>query len=151
MAACLEPREATQATGVLIQAMTKTTDPEALGAAARALSATLTGDPRHPATRAAALVAVGAVLPGQPLPAPAMHLPAFEPPPCRLSTQDLVNLLKHPLCVDPARRVVLEQLARRYRRPFADHWEFVRFAQEQNLGLDFTTPPRRPQAPTREK
>jgi hypothetical protein len=52
--------------------------------------------------------------------------------------------------VDQARRVVLEQLENRYRRPFADHWEFVRFAQQQNLGLDFTTPPRRPEALLRE-
>ena len=70
---------------------------------------------------------------------------ARELPPCRLSTQQLVELLKHPLCVDQARRVVLDLLGTRYGRIFADHWEFVRFAQQQNLGLDFTTPPRRPE------
>ena len=43
--------------------------------------------------------------------------------------------------------MVLEQLETRYRRPFADHWQFVRFATEQHLGLDFTTPPRRPESP----
>jgi hypothetical protein len=32
----------------------------------------------------------------------------------------------------------------RYRQKFADHWAFVRFAQELKLGLDFTTPPKRP-------
>ena len=31
-----------------------------------------------------------------------------------------------------------------HRRTFADQWEFVRFAEEQQLGLDFTTPPKRP-------
>jgi hypothetical protein len=45
---------------------------------------------------------------------------------------------------------VLEQPENRQRRPFADPWEFVRFARAQNLGLDFTTPPRRPEAPAPE-
>jgi hypothetical protein len=52
--------------------------------------------------------------------------------------------------VDEARRVVLDQLGTRYGRIFADHWEFVRFASEQRLGLDFTTPPRRPETPAPE-
>jgi hypothetical protein len=65
------------------------------------------------------------------------------PPRCRLSTPELVDLLKEPTCVGPARRVVLDQLGRRYRRPFADHRAFVRFAREQDLGLDFASPPQR--------
>jgi hypothetical protein len=48
--------------------------------------------------------------------------------------------------VDQARRVVLDRLGTRHGRIFPDQWAFVRFAQQQNLGLDFTTPPRRPQA-----
>ena len=32
-------------------------------------------------------------------------------------------------------------------RTFADHWEFVRYAKEQQLDLDFTTPPKRPARP----
>jgi hypothetical protein len=66
------------------------------------------------------------------------------PPPLRAQT--LVELLKHPLCVGEARRLVLDQLQRHYNRPFADQWDFVRFATEQKLGLDLTTPPQRPQA-----
>jgi hypothetical protein len=31
----------------------------------------------------------------------------------------------------------------RYGRTFASHWEFVRFAQEQHLDLDLTSPPKR--------
>jgi hypothetical protein len=69
--------------------------------------------------------------------------PALEPPPCRLSTPDLVELLKQPTCVGPARCVILDQLQNRYGRPFADQWAFVRFAQQQNFGLDFTSPPKR--------
>ncbi len=68
-----------------------------------------------------------------------------EPFPCRLTTQDLVDLLKMPTCIGAARRVVLNHLGNRYGRRFANHWAFVRFAREQNLGLDFTTPPRRPE------
>jgi hypothetical protein len=72
-------------------------------------------------------------------------LPAVgEPPPCRLSTQDLVDLLEMPTCVGQVRRVILDQLGNRYRRRFDTHWDFVRYAHEQRLDLDFTTPPKRP-------
>jgi hypothetical protein len=40
--------------------------------------------------------------------------------------------------------LVLEQLARHHGRPFADQWDFVRYAEENKLGLDFTSPPRNP-------
>jgi hypothetical protein len=60
-----------------------------------------------------------------------------------LPPQVLVDLLKHPLCVAEARRVVLTSLETRYQRKFADQWEFVRFAQDRHLQLDFTTPPAR--------
>jgi hypothetical protein len=57
----------------------------------------------------------------------------------------LVDLLKQPFCVGEARRLVLGQLARHYQRPFADQWDFVRFAEEQKLPLDLHTPPQRPE------
>ena len=69
---------------------------------------------------------------------------AAEPLPCRLSTQDLVELLKMPTCVRGVRRVILDQLGNRYGRRFDTHWDFVRYAQQQGLNLDFTTPPKRP-------
>jgi hypothetical protein len=62
----------------------------------------------------------------------------------RLSDQDLVELLKDPLCVGDARRAVLDQLGLQHHRAFANQWEFVRFAEKQNLGLDFISPPKRP-------
>ncbi len=65
-------------------------------------------------------------------------------PACRLATQELVDLLKMPTCFGEDRRVVLDHLGNRYGRRFVNHWAFVRFAQEQKLGLDFTTPPKRP-------
>jgi serine/threonine protein kinase len=76
------------------------------------------------------------------LPAIALLGPVQAPPPCRLSTQTLVDLLKDPLAGTFHRDVILEQLAGRYHRRFADQWEFVRFARQQGLDLDFTTPPR---------
>jgi hypothetical protein len=69
---------------------------------------------------------------------------ASEPFPCRLTTRELVELLKMPTCFGSARRVVLDHLGNRYGRRFVNHWAFVRFAREQGLDLDFTTPLRRP-------
>jgi hypothetical protein len=68
-----------------------------------------------------------------------------------LTAQQLVELLKTPTCIGEARRLVLDHLGRRSRRHFAGAWEFVRFAQEQHLALDFTSPPQRPEptAPAR--
>jgi hypothetical protein len=60
-----------------------------------------------------------------------------------LPPQTLVDLLKHPFGVGEARRLVLAQLARHYRRPFADQWDFVDYVHQQKLGLDLITPPAR--------
>jgi hypothetical protein len=57
-------------------------------------------------------------------PEPAARSDGAAPPPGRLSTQQLVELLKMPPFVGEARRVVLDQLGNRYRRTFADVWEF---------------------------
>jgi hypothetical protein len=69
---------------------------------------------------------------------------ATRPYRCRLTSQELVELLKMPTCFGETRRVVLDHLGNIHRRHFANHWEFVRFVREKNLDLDFTTPPRRP-------
>jgi hypothetical protein len=58
-----------------------------------------------------------------------------------LPPQTLVDRLKHPCSAGEARRLVLDQLARSYHRPFADPWDFVAYAQQQKLGLDLPTPP----------
>jgi hypothetical protein len=78
---------------------------------------------------------------GTPLAALVLLPPALEPVPPPLPAQTLVDLLKRPLCVGAARRLVLEQLSRHYGRPFADQWEFVAYAREHHLDLDLTTPP----------
>jgi serine/threonine protein kinase len=111
------------------------------------LLAVLTGVyPAELARRPAAVVAAAAPLPGCGGPVATLALlgPALEPVPCRLSTPELIELLKQPTCVGSGRRVILDQLENRYRRNFADHWEFMHFAQDQKLGFDFTSPPKRP-------
>jgi hypothetical protein len=69
---------------------------------------------------------------------------AQQPPPRPVLAQTPTDLLRHPLCVGAARRVVLDQLGHYYGRQFEDQWDFVRFAEEQELGLDFTNPVQRP-------
>lgn len=73
-------------------------------------------------------------------------LRAAEPWPCRFTTQELIELLKMPTCIGDTRRLILDHLGNRYRRRFDTHWDFVRYAEEQHLNLDFTTPPKRPDA-----
>jgi hypothetical protein len=155
----MEPKEAGEAAATLSQAMTKWTDRTALEYLAHGLSAVLRReDPgwnemtkmnlpyEALATLTEAMTkktfgTIGTLTsPGALLLAPALFWP---PPP--LPAQTLVDLLKHPFCVGEARRLVLEQLARHYERPFADQWDFVRFAQEQELDLDLLTPPQRPE------
>jgi hypothetical protein len=65
----------------------------------------------------------------------------LQPPLPPLPGQTLVDLLKLPYCVGEARRLVLEQLSRHYSRPFADQWDFVRFAEDKHLDLDLLGPP----------
>jgi tetratricopeptide (TPR) repeat protein len=59
------------------------------------------------------------------------------------STQELVDFLKQPTWVGPARRIVLDQLEKRYHRKFADLWDFVAWAKKHLPGLDLTSPPKR--------
>jgi hypothetical protein len=51
------------------------------------------------------------------------------------------------MCFGRAREVLQNHLGNRYGRLFANHWEFVRYANEQQLDLNFTTPPKRPSRP----
>jgi hypothetical protein len=84
--------------------------------------------------------------PSNPLASLAFLPAASEPLPGRLDTQDRVEMLKFPTCVGEVRPVLLDQLGNRYHRRFTTHWDFVRYAQEHGLNLDFTTPPERPDA-----
>jgi hypothetical protein len=155
VAARMEPQEAARAcaqvSDTFTQAMAKMPNSNALPSQpAQTLSRLLTGvDPPQLSRRSAAvLAAVGCLAgTGHPVATPALLAPALEPLPCRLSTPELVELLKQPTCIGPARRVVLDQLQNRYGQKFADQWAFVRFAQEQGLDLDFTSPPKRLSVP----
>ncbi len=140
-----------RAAAVLLQTMAREGDPELLESISKRLEALLTGqelsDKKLGAS--AAVAVVGSVLNGC---GPLSVVPALSALPHSrrrssgaLSTQQLVELLKLPTCVGQVRHLVLDHLGNRYRRRFADQWEFVRFAEEQNLGLDFTTSPKRPE------
>jgi tRNA A-37 threonylcarbamoyl transferase component Bud32 len=138
VAARMDPKDIWLAASGLAQAMK--IDRHSLSALLSAVPAAAIATRSATATSAAAFPAVD----GRPIAALALLIPAAEPPPCRLSPQQLVELLKMPTCFGETRRVVLDQLGNRYHRTFADQWEFVRYAREQHLGLDFTTPPKRP-------
>src|SRR5262249_38976395 len=125
----------------LFGAMAKTYDPNALARGLGAVLGRLSPDDLSHRARALTGVVGAAAGPGHLYLAPALLQPAGEPVPPPLPAQALVNLLKHALCVGPARRPVLDQLQRHYGRAFTDQWDFVRFAQERQLGLDLTSPP----------
>jgi tRNA A-37 threonylcarbamoyl transferase component Bud32 len=140
----VEPKEAAEAAAALSQAMTRTTNPSASRSLVRALSAILRREDswRKGSPRYGLIAAVGTLTgPGSMLSAPALLQLALAPPP--LPAQALVDLLKQPFCIGEAQRLVLEQLTRHYGRPFADKSDFLRFAREQKLSLDLTTPPQR--------
>ncbi len=138
----LDAKDAAEMAALLAQSINRTT----LAHPLQGLSATLVRvdlpEQRRRATAVGA--ALGHLAAGDRLAAWLALQPALQPLPCGLSTRQLVDLLAQPLCVGQARRLVLDQLEARHGRPFADHWAFVRFTQEQGLDLDFTTAPRRP-------
>jgi len=129
----LGPADAADAATAVFRALAKTPKPEASRRLLTdCLTAVLTrGSPRG---RCRGLVAVaGPVALWGGIPARSEPLPDAA----------LVALLKHPLCVGPARRGVLGELSRRHRRPFADQWDFVRYAEAARLPVDLAGPWRR--------
>lgn len=74
--------------------------------------------------------------------------PAMEKLPCRLETQQLLELLKQPTCLGHPRHVVLRYLGEKHQGWFHNRWYFERHAKqtgiEKELHLDFLTPPQRP-------
>jgi serine/threonine protein kinase/tetratricopeptide (TPR) repeat protein len=115
---------------------------------AQILSALAVGGPLEPREAAGrAVVAARAI--GEELSPPtrlsglATLLQASQRP-CRFSMQELVDLLKMPTCVGPARDEVLRLLGQKCDRRFADVWEFVDYAHQYQPDLDLTTPPKRP-------
>jgi hypothetical protein len=158
----MEPREGAAVCGpaaaTLIQAMSTTNEPKViqhstkgrmvLWYSAEGLSTVLSREQtanfaRRPRGVASTVAALGG--PGPPLTTPGLLAPALEPLPPPLPAQTLVELLKHPLCVGEARRLVLWQLSRHYERPFADQWEFVEYARLHQLDLDLTSPTQKPE------
>jgi hypothetical protein len=56
----------------------------------------------------------------------------------------LVELLKHPFCVDEAGGLVRAALGKRLKQAFASHWELVAWLGRHRPDLDLRSPPRRP-------
>jgi hypothetical protein len=138
----LEPKAAFEIAAALTLATTKTTNTVPLQALRESLIAVL-GDGRRKQCLAVAS-AFGCLSDTQSVSNVLLLISAMHKHSSNLlSDQDLVNLLKESLTVGTARRAVLDELEVRFQRRFADQWEFVRFAGEQKLGLDFTSPPKR--------
>jgi hypothetical protein len=149
LAARLKPEDATplaaNAASVLARAMAESKDSYALEALAKGLSEVA----RFLSPRDAARLATDSVVLARAMTEnkdiikrsglAASLAPLFG----RLELAEQVALLKRPLCVGAARPLVLDQLEIRYRRKFADQWDFVRFAEEKRLGLDLAGPPKR--------
>ena len=67
-----------------------------------------------------------------------------KPLPCRLTTQELTNLLKMPTCLGSFRDAILAHLGQQYDRQFRNSWEFAGFITQHNPEVDLTSPPIRP-------
>jgi hypothetical protein len=135
----MEARDAAQVAITLLQV--RRADPSTL-------SFMLSAIPPAELSSRFATVASAVALPtgnGHPLILLALSRPATVPLPCRLSDQQLVDLLKMPTCIGEVRRIILDHLGNRHQRRFADVWEFVRFAKENLPDIDLISPPQRPE------
>jgi hypothetical protein len=146
VAARLGPAEAAAAARLLTEALAKEKDPSARQYLAQGLSAVAARLGTEEAVRRSlfAAEAVAGAAPFHPLAGMPALILAAQPLSSRFSTQELVDLLKMPTCVGPARDVILQQLGQRYHREFADVWAFVEYAHEHLPDIDLKTPPKRP-------
>jgi hypothetical protein len=128
----------------LAMSLPKTLAPDDQRRVTELLAEALTDDQPQTRRERALGAATAITCSGRPLALVAVLPAAGRASPCRIATQPLVELLKMPTCGGGERRVILDLLGGRYGCRFADHWEFVRYAQAQKLGLDFTSPPSRP-------
>jgi hypothetical protein len=164
----MEPETAAQAAQPVLDAITKTTDQQrrkALGEALEKLAEHM--NPEQAANAAQSVLVVRssttpAYVRGGPSPLPLAVI-------SRLSTESLVDLLKHPACVQGTRVVVLRELSRRLcplateagsvtaavgiagsdahypggHRPFADQWEAADWLREYHAELETASPLRK--------
>jgi hypothetical protein len=138
-----------QAAARLTHAMTRTARPEIFNLLSQGLLAILADPVELEARKRAAVVACIGLGPQAVLATLSAMRDDLRPVPSRCSSPELVEMLKHPLCVGQARRIILDRLEDRYQQRFFDQWDFVRFAEKNKLGLDFRTPPGRPEMPAR--
>jgi hypothetical protein len=147
LAGRLGPEESSTAARLLFETMGEVNNPAAWQTLAETLSLLLGRlEPAEAADRALLVARAigGGASPPTRLCGLAILLQALQPPPCRLDTQQLVDLLKMPTCVGSARDVVLQMLGQKCNRHFSDLWQFVEYAHDHRPDLDLTTPPKRP-------
>jgi hypothetical protein len=68
----------------------------------------------------------------------------WEQFPSRFTSQQLVDFLKMPTCLRPARRVILKQLERQCNGHFESIAEFLDWARVAGRDFDLMSPPMRP-------
>jgi hypothetical protein len=145
VASGLQPKESEEAAALLIQLRSRWNNESNVSFLSEPLSAVI-GNSHHARRAEAVTATIGCLhdsqglLNGVPLLRPTAELFAR-----RFSDQDLVELLKHPLCVGAARRAVLDELGIQHRHYFADQWEFVEYAEKHLPDIDLKSPPKRPQ------
>jgi hypothetical protein len=143
VAVLLGPEEATR---LLSEALAQETDSNARQSLAEGLVAVSVRLGPEEAVQRSLLAAraVAGTAPLPPLAGLAVLIQAAQPLPSHLSTQELVDHLKMPTCVGPAREPFLKLLGERYHRAFADQWEVVEYAEKHLPDLDLKSPPKRP-------
>jgi hypothetical protein len=58
----------------------------------------------------------------------------------QLSTQQILETLKHPGCVGATRSGMLKHLGQRYKQSFSDVWELVDYLKQHDPDLDLDSP-----------
>jgi hypothetical protein len=132
---------------LLNELLDRTLDPRAATAWNHGLTLAAIGQtaPRMGTSVNATLLALGSFGPPDSWLAglPLLH-PRFHKQSRPLSQQQLIDLLKHPLCIGETRRSVLQALAFTHDRPFADQWDFVRYIRDKKVDVDLLAPFNRP-------
>ena len=59
----------------------------------------------------------------------------------KLPNQEIVDVLKNPMCVGTIRDALLHTLSQRLNRRFDDLWDLCAWAQEHPAELDLSSPP----------
>jgi hypothetical protein len=62
----------------------------------------------------------------------------------RLHRDQIVELLKHPVCVGQPRAVLVRQISREAKRPLTNVWDVADWLEQQQAPPDLSSPPLMP-------